>query len=205
MNITPNDPKDRRVNMQIFRYSTRKRRSLDSKMQALTVKETTSKAHMQVHTSRESREKQPGMKPGPNRTETGLGRPAWADRPSPFRAWFGAPFDLVASRAIYSHLAESHVKNSFLIHRHKTENKKQIGSRREHSWPSSSSGDSTPWSALHWVTLWGKVLVCPRGWRGILSCNHWTYVLNLLLSYSCPCWWCFNHIGRPACFGMYRS
>jgi hypothetical protein len=29
---------------------------------------------------------------------------------------------------------------------------------------------------LQWVTLWGKVLVCPRGWRGIFSCNHQTYV-----------------------------
>jgi hypothetical protein len=73
--------------------------------------------------------------------------------------------------------------------------------RREHSWPSSTSWDSTPWSALQWVKLWGKVLVCPRGWRGILSCNHRAYVLNLLLSYSCSCWWCFNLIGRPACFG----
>jgi hypothetical protein len=72
--------------MQIFRDSTRKRRSLDSKIQTLTMKETTSKAHMQVHTNKESREKQPGKKPGPNRAETGLSRPAWADRPSPFRA-----------------------------------------------------------------------------------------------------------------------
>jgi hypothetical protein len=62
--------------MQIFRDSTRKRWSLDSKIQTLTVKETTSKAHMQVHTNRESREKQPGKKPGPNQAETGLGRPA---------------------------------------------------------------------------------------------------------------------------------
>jgi hypothetical protein len=90
--------------MQIFRDSTRKWQSLDSKIQTLTVKETTSKAHMQVHTSRESREKQPG----PNRAETGLSRPAWADQSSPFRARFDAPFDLVASRAIYSPLAESH-------------------------------------------------------------------------------------------------
>jgi hypothetical protein len=40
--------------------------------------------------------------------ETGLGRPAWADQPSPFRARFGAPLDLAASQAIYSPLAESH-------------------------------------------------------------------------------------------------
>jgi hypothetical protein len=86
--------------MQIFRDSTRKQRSLDSKIQALTVKEMTSKAHMHVRTNKESREKQPRKKSGPNRAETGLGRPAWADRPSPFRARFGAPFDLAASRAL---------------------------------------------------------------------------------------------------------
>jgi hypothetical protein len=60
--------------MQIFRDSTRKRWSLDSKIQALTVKEMTSKGHMQVHTNKESREKQPVKKPGPNRAEKGLGR-----------------------------------------------------------------------------------------------------------------------------------
>jgi hypothetical protein len=64
--------------MQIFRDSTRKRRNLDSKIQALTVKEIMSKAHMQVHTSRESREKQPGG----NRGRTGSKR-AWAGRPGP--------------------------------------------------------------------------------------------------------------------------
>jgi hypothetical protein len=60
-------PENWSINMQIFRDSTRKRRSLDSKIQALPVKETTSKAHMQVHTNRESREKQSGRKPGPKR------------------------------------------------------------------------------------------------------------------------------------------
>jgi hypothetical protein len=94
--------------MQNFRDSTRKRQSLDSRIQALTVKETASKAHMQVHTNKESREKQLGKKPGPNRAESGLGRPAWADRPIPFRARFDAPFDLAASRAIYSPLDERH-------------------------------------------------------------------------------------------------
>jgi 4'-phosphopantetheinyl transferase EntD len=61
--------------MQIFRDSTRKRRSLDSKIQALTMNEMMSKAHMQVHTNKELREKQPGKKPVPNRAETGLGQP----------------------------------------------------------------------------------------------------------------------------------
>jgi hypothetical protein len=59
-----------------------------------------SNTHMQVHTNKESREKQLGKKPGPKR--------AWADRLSPSRARFDAPFDLAASRAIYSPLAESH-------------------------------------------------------------------------------------------------
>jgi hypothetical protein len=74
------------------------------------MKETTSKAHMKVHTNKESCEKQPGKKPGLNRAETGLGRPAWADWPSPSQAPFGAPFDLAALRAIYSPLAESHAE-----------------------------------------------------------------------------------------------
>jgi hypothetical protein len=60
----------------------------------------TSKAHRQVHTNKESREKQPGRKPEPKR--------AWADRPSPFRARFDAPFDLAVIRTIYSPLTKSH-------------------------------------------------------------------------------------------------
>jgi hypothetical protein len=100
-------PKRQHANLQ---DSTRKQRSLDSKIQALIVKEMVSKAHIQVHTNKGSREKQSGKKPGPNRAETGLGRTALADRRSPFRARFGAPFDLAASWAIYSPLAESHAK-----------------------------------------------------------------------------------------------
>jgi hypothetical protein len=68
------------------------------------MKEEMSKAHTQVHTNKESREKQPG----PNRAKTGLGRLVWDNRTSPFRARFDAPFDLAASRAINSPLAESH-------------------------------------------------------------------------------------------------
>jgi hypothetical protein len=63
---------------------------------------------MQVHTNEESCEKQAWRKLGPNRAEMGLGRPGWAGGPSPSRAQFGAPFDLAASQAIYSPLAESH-------------------------------------------------------------------------------------------------
>jgi hypothetical protein len=55
---------------------------------------------MEVDTDKESLEKQVWRKPGPKR--------AW--RPSPFQARFDAPFDVAASRAIYSPLAESHEK-----------------------------------------------------------------------------------------------
>jgi hypothetical protein len=41
---------------------------------ALTTKEMTSKAHMQVHTNGSSHEKQPEQKLGPNLAETGPGQ-----------------------------------------------------------------------------------------------------------------------------------
>jgi hypothetical protein len=86
------------------------------------VKETTSKAHKQVHTNKESREKQPGRKPGPNRAETGLGRPAWADRPSPLRARFGALFALgvhlfIASSSVCRHIDPIILPTSFTRNR----------------------------------------------------------------------------------------
>jgi hypothetical protein len=71
----------------------------------------TSKARMQVHTNKESRKKQLGSKPGPNWAEMSLGRPAWADRPSPFWAWFGTPFDLASIQTIYIPIAKSHWNN----------------------------------------------------------------------------------------------
>ena len=63
---------------------------------------------MLVHTNEESREKQPGKKPGPNWAETGPGWSAQAGRPSPFRARFGTPFDLGDLRVIYSPRTSSH-------------------------------------------------------------------------------------------------
>jgi hypothetical protein len=108
MNMTPNDPRIEASTWKSSETQSGNGEAWIARIQALTVKETTSKAHMQVHTNKESRGKQPGKKPGPNRAETGLGRPAWADRPSPFRAWFNTPFDLAASRTIYSPLAENH-------------------------------------------------------------------------------------------------
>jgi hypothetical protein len=76
-----------------------------------------SKAHMQVNTNKESREKQAWSKPGPNRAKTGPDRPAWANQPSPFRARFDAPFDLAASRAIYSPPGRDSRGYTFVIRR----------------------------------------------------------------------------------------
>jgi hypothetical protein len=72
-------------------------------IQALAAKETMSKAHMQVHTNRESHKNQPRRKPGPKWDEMGPSRSA-----NPFRARFGAPFDLAVIQTIYSPLAKSH-------------------------------------------------------------------------------------------------
>jgi hypothetical protein len=69
------------------------------------VKETTSKAHMQVHTNKESCKKQPGRKMGPNRPGKGLGRSAYSDRTKGLLVQFATPFALrvrlfIASAAI---------------------------------------------------------------------------------------------------------
>jgi hypothetical protein len=108
MNMTPNDL---RIEASACKSSWTQPKNSEAwiaRIQALTVKEMTSKAHMQVHTNKKSCEKQPRSKPGPNWAETGLGWPAWADRPNPFWARFGAPFDLAAIRTIYSPPANSH-------------------------------------------------------------------------------------------------
>jgi hypothetical protein len=92
MNITPNDPRTEASTCNSSGTQPENGEAWIARIQALTVKETTSKAHMQVHTNKGSREKQPERKPGLNRAEMGLGRPAWADRPSPLWARFASPF-----------------------------------------------------------------------------------------------------------------
>jgi hypothetical protein len=52
--------------------------------------------------------KQHRAKEATNRAEMDPGQSAQAGRPSPFRGPVGPPFDLDASRAIYSPLTESH-------------------------------------------------------------------------------------------------
>jgi hypothetical protein len=108
MNITPNDPRTEVSMCKSSGTQLEKSEAWIARIKALTTKEKTSKAHIQVHTNKESREKQPGRKLRPNWAETGLGRPAWADRHSPFRARFDTPFDLAAIQTIYSPLAMRH-------------------------------------------------------------------------------------------------
>jgi hypothetical protein len=76
MNMTPNDPRTEASTCKSSGTQPKNNEACIARIQALTVKETTSKAHMQVHTNKGSREKQPGRKPGPNRAKMGLGRPA---------------------------------------------------------------------------------------------------------------------------------
>jgi hypothetical protein len=66
------------------------------------VKETTSKAHMQVHTNKESCKKQPRRKPGPNQAKMGLGRPA-QPTPGPVRCPFALGVRLFIASASVHH------------------------------------------------------------------------------------------------------
>jgi hypothetical protein len=84
MNMTPNDLRTEASTCKSSGTQPENSEACIARIQALTMKETTSKAHMQVHTNKGSREKQPGKKPGPNRAEKGLGRPA-QPTPGPVR------------------------------------------------------------------------------------------------------------------------
>jgi hypothetical protein len=109
MNMTPNDPRTEASTCKSSGTQPENSEACIAKIQALTVKETTSKAHMQVHTNKGSREKQPRRKPGPNQAEKGLGRPTWTDRPNPLRARFALPFALGACLFIASASAGRHI------------------------------------------------------------------------------------------------
>jgi hypothetical protein len=78
------------------------------------VKETTSKAHMQVHTNKESCKKQPGRNTGPNRPRKGMGRSAKSDRPRGFLARFATPFALGISLFIASSPVNRHIEQIIL-------------------------------------------------------------------------------------------
>jgi hypothetical protein len=130
MNMTPNDLRTEASTCKSSGTQPENGEAWIARIQALTVKETTSKAHMQVHTNKGSREKQPGRKPGPNR----------ADRPSPLRARFGVPFALgvrlfIASAAVGRHIEQIILPTPFT--------RKPPPQDEGESWMSSSQG-STP-------------------------------------------------------------
>jgi hypothetical protein len=76
MNMTP-DPRTEASTCKSPRTQPENNEDWIVRFQALAVKEMTSKAHMQVHTNKESREKQPGGNRGRNGPRpASLGRPA---------------------------------------------------------------------------------------------------------------------------------
>jgi hypothetical protein len=114
MNMTPNDPRTEASTCKSSGTQPENSEASIARIQALTVKETTSNAHVQVHTNKGSRKKQPGRKPGPKRAEVGLGRPAWADGPSPLRGRFGAPFALGVRLFNTSAAVDRHIEQIIL-------------------------------------------------------------------------------------------
>jgi hypothetical protein len=76
MNMTPNDLRTEASIRKSSGTQPENSEACMARIQALIMKETTLKAHMQVHTNKESCKKQPGRKPGLNQAEMGLGRPA---------------------------------------------------------------------------------------------------------------------------------
>jgi hypothetical protein len=111
MNTTPNDPRTKASTCKSSETQPENSEAWIARIQALTAKKMTSKDHMQVHTNKESREKQPKE----TEAEPCLGWLAWADRPSQFRAQFDAPFDLTAFQTIYSSLAKSHGEDRWMV------------------------------------------------------------------------------------------
>jgi hypothetical protein len=75
MNMTPNDPRTEASMCNSSGTQPENNKAWIARIQALTVKETASKAHVQMHTNKELCKKQLGRKPGLNR--------AWASWPGP--------------------------------------------------------------------------------------------------------------------------
>jgi hypothetical protein len=84
MNMTPNDWRTKASTCKSSGTQLENSEVCIARIQALTVKEMTSKAHMQVHANKESCKKQPGRIPGPNQAKMGLGQPA-QPTPGPVR------------------------------------------------------------------------------------------------------------------------
>jgi hypothetical protein len=111
MNMTPNDPRTEASTCKASGTQPEKNEACIARIQALTVKGTTSKPHMQVQTNKESCKKQPGRNTSPNRPRKSLGQSAQSDRPRGFLARFAAPFALgvclfIASAAVGRHMEQ---------------------------------------------------------------------------------------------------
>jgi hypothetical protein len=140
MNMTPNDPRFEVSTCKSSGTQPENSEACIARIQALTVKEMTSKAHMQVHTNKESCEKQPRRNTGPNQPRKGLGRPTCSDRPRGLSGRFATPFALgvrlfIASATIGHHIEQIILPTPFT----RTPPPQDEGE----SWMSSSQG-STP-------------------------------------------------------------
>jgi hypothetical protein len=114
MNMTPNDPRTEASMCKSSGTQPENDEAWIARIQALTIKETTSKAHMQVHTNKESCEKQPGRNMGLNRPRKGLGRLAQSDRPRGFLDRFATPFSLGVRLFIASAVVGRHIEQIIL-------------------------------------------------------------------------------------------
>jgi hypothetical protein len=122
MNMIPNDPRTEASTCKSSGTQPENSKACIARIQALTVKETTSKAHMQVHTNKESCGKQPGRNTGPNRPRKDLGRPSCLDRPRGLFARFATPFALGVHLFIVSAMSAATSNKSF-YRRHSPENR----------------------------------------------------------------------------------
>jgi hypothetical protein len=138
--MTPNDSRTEASTCKSSGTQPENNEACIERIQALTVKETTSKDHMQVHTNKESCKKQLGRNTGPNRPRKGLGRSARSDRPRGLLARFVTPFSLgvrlfIASAAVGCHIEQIILLTPFT--------RKPPPQDEGESWMSSSQG-STP-------------------------------------------------------------
>jgi hypothetical protein len=115
VNMTPNDPRTEASTCKSLGTQPENSEACIVRIEALTVKETTPKAHMQVYTNKESCKKQPGRNTGPNRPRKGLGRSAYSDRPRGLLARFVTPFALGVRIFIASAAVGHHIKQIILL------------------------------------------------------------------------------------------
>jgi hypothetical protein len=140
MNMTPNDPRTEASMCKSSETQPENSEACKARIQALTMKEMTSKAHIQVHTNKESCKKQPGRNTSPNQPRKGLGPPAQSDRPRGLLARFGAPFALgvrlfIASSAVGRHIEQIILPTPFT--------RKPPPQDEGESWMSSSQGSTS--------------------------------------------------------------